>query len=907
MAVGMKRYRSIAIALAAGLVALSIATGAEAPGHDGIILAPVFIPIIIAAVAWGAGIISGLALIVTIATAALSFVAQSLLAKGNTGPSPGQDSGRVKIDQQQSVRQPASPRRVIYGQARVGGIFALEHVTDGNQNLWFCLMIAGHRIEKVREIYFGDEKLIFADPDSFGMVTGGKFANFVQISVNLGEDDQEADAFLRANIPTIWSETDRLQGVANICGVMLWDNTTGDGTIGSRVWSGGVPNITAVVDGYNRIFDPRDDSTGYSNNSALVVNDYLTNQSWGRKADYATRIDEAALIAAANICDEVIARGGGVTEARYASDGSFLTDSAPDDILGKLLATMHGQAPFDGNRWSIYAGAYQTPTITLTDDDMRAASKVSTMTSARDSFNGVKGTYTGPNVQWTEADFPAIQSSSMLELDGGREQWKDIELPFVTSPARARRIAKIDLLLTRQEIVEQFYGKLSCYRVKAGLIIYRTSERFGWTNKPFMVAKCQVGAEEGPPPVIGFDLVLQEIAPDAWDWSTSEDIAEDPAPNSDFPDVFPLPPQAPFTYAESLYQSSPAMPWQSRVHFEWGAPVDAFVNAGGGYVFRYRAIGAPKWIPVPQGREPYHDQDSLAPGTYEAQVRSVSWAGIASAEYLSIDFEVYGIAAPPSPPGDLNVVPMAGGTVAHATWNQAVDVDVLRGGFIQLRHSVLTTGATWAQSVSISRPLPGDSTEALLPLIAGTYMAKSLDVGGNFSDTFTGFVQSQDSAWDFTTLASLDEAPGYTGTKTNCVVGGDDFLRIDDLDTPAGTYEFSSGIDLGLPLNVRITAIVDAFSENVNDTVDTRAALVDDWPDWDGSPVGIETDTYTEMRKTNDDPGGSPVWSAWQRFHAVEARARGLEFRAQLISNDPAFTPAVIALGVVVEEVGVPS
>jgi hypothetical protein len=899
----MRHCRSIAVALSVGLAVLLATTGAgeHASGH--VILAPMFIPIIIAAAAWGAGLISGLALIVTIATTALSFIAQTLLQKGSAGPSPGQDAGRVKIDQQQSIRQPAQPRRVIYGQARVGGVYAFEHTGDGNQDLWFCLMIAGHRIEKVREIYFDDQKLIFADDDSFGHVVGGKYNGVVEISVNLGEDDQEADTLL-LRVPDKWTENDRLRGVANICGVLRWDNTTGDGTIGSKIWTGGIPNITAVVDGYNRIYDPRDDSTGYSNNSALIVNDYLTNTSWGRKADYATRIDEAALIVAANIADETITKAGGATEARYACDGSFLTDAQPDDILGKLLATMHGEACFDGNRWTIYAGAYQAPTITLTDDDMRAASKVSTMTSARDSFNGVKGTFTGPDVNWTEADFASIQSSSMLERDGGREQWKDIELPFVISGSRARRIAKIDLLLTQQEIVEQFYGKLSCFRVKAGITVYRTSKRFGWTNKLFKVAKCQVGAEDGPPPVIGFDLVLQEIAADAWDYHTSEDVEQDPAPDTDFPNIFPLPPQGPFTYSETLYQSASGMPFQSLVHFAWEPPNDSFVTSGGGYLFRYRKVGDTNWTPVPQSREPYHDEPAMTAGLYEAQVRSVSWADITSSDYLSLDFEIYGIADAPSPPGDLTVVPLAGGTVAHATWNEAVDIDVLRGGFIHLRHSILSTGATWAQSVTISRPLPGGATEALLPLIAGTYMAKSQDAGGTFSDAFTGFVQSKDSAWDFVTIASLDEAPTFSGTKTNCIVGGDDFLRIDDIDTPAGTYEFASDIDLGLALNVRVSAIVDAFSENSSDQVDTRAALVDEWPDWDGSPVGAETDTWTEMRKTTDDPAGSPTWSPWQRFHTVEARARGLQFRAQLISNDPAFTPAVIALGVVVEEVG---
>lgn len=895
--------RRFLLAFAAAVLLLSLDPIASTSGQ---VEAPFVIPLIVVGVAYALGYATLTAVIITIATTALSFIAQALMQKPSAGPSPTYDTGLVKIDQQQSVRQSAAPHRVIYGRARVGGIFALEETTDRNQNLWFCLMFAAHQCEAVEEIWLDDEKLVFADSD-FGNVTEGKFKDVAYFNApNLGSDFQLADSYLRANIPTIWLETDRLRGIANICGRLRWDNSSGDGTVGGKIWAGGMPNITVVVRGYSKIFDPRTDTFDFSRNSALVVADYLRNEQWGRKASYDERIDDALLIAAANICDEDVERSDGTTEKRYETDGSFTVDSPPDTILGRLLATMHGEAVFDGNRWGIYAGAYQAPTVTLTDDDMRGPSKVSTLTSGRDSFNGVKGTYTGPDVLWTEADFPAIQSAAMLERDGGREQWKDIELPFCISPSRAQRIAKIDLLLTQQEIVEQFFGKLSCYTVKTGNIIYRDSERFGWTQKPFKVARAQVGAS-GDPPVIGFDLLLQEVASDAWDFGADEDQSVDPAPNTNFPDIFPQPAQAPLTAIETLYQASPAMPWQSRVSFAWGAADDAFVTGGGGYLLRYRKLGDTNWTAVPQTRFAFHDADPIEAGTYEAQVRSISWAGIASPSSLTLDFEVYGLAAPPSPPGDLNVVPMAGGTVAHATYNQATDVDVLRGGFIYFRHSVLTTGATWAQSVSISRPLPGDSTEALLPLKSGTYMAKSLDVGGNWSSTFAGFVQSQDAAWDFVLLASLDEGPGFSGAKTNCVVGGDDILRIDDLGTPAATYEFSAGIDLGFAANVRVTSIIDSFSENIDDDIDGRSASVDDWPDWDGSPAGVETDVFTEMRKTTDDPAGSPVWSAWQRFHAVEARARGLEFRAKLTSNDAAFTPGVIALGVVVEEAGVPS
>jgi outer membrane receptor protein involved in Fe transport len=114
--------------------------------------------------------------------------------------------------------------------------------------------------------------------------------------------------------------------------------------------------------------------------------------------------------------------------------------------------------------------------------------------------------------------------------------------------------------------------------------------------------------------------------------------------------------------------------------------------------------------------------------------------------------------------------------------------------------------------------------------------------------------------------------------------------------------EFSGGMDLTTVRPVRLTGRIAATVVNTLDQVDARAGMVDDWLDWDGA-VGGEADAWIEVRQTDDNPGGSPVWSAWRRLDQSEFRARAYQFRAQLRSYDLAFNIHVTALSVTADEV----
>ncbi len=59
----------------------------------------------------------------------------------------------------------------------------------------------------------------------------------------------------------------------------------------------------------------------------------------------------------------------------------------------------------------------------------------------------------------------------------------------------------------------------------------------------------------------------------------------------------------------------------------------------------------------------------------------------------------------------------------------------------------------------------------------------------------------------------------------------------------------------------------------------------------------IEVNAELYVRKTDDNPSGSPTYSAWQPLANGVLRARAFQFKAQLTSSDPAQNVLVDELG----------
>jgi hypothetical protein len=109
-------------------------------------------------------------------------------------------------------------------------------------------------------------------------------------------------------------------------------------------------------------------------------------------------------------------------------------------------------------------------------------------------------------------------------------------------------------------------------------------------------------------------------------------------------------------------------------------------------------------------------------------------------------------------------------------------------------------------------------------------------------------------------------------------------------------------LDFGALKRVRVRSHIEIGALALRDDIDARLNNIDDWADFDGTD-GAEVDAVIELRETDDDPNDAPNWSVWGRIDSHEVEARAIEARARITTTDRAFTPAIFALQIRIDEV----
>ncbi|MFQ5535575.1 MAG: hypothetical protein ACE5EM_12230, partial [Sphingomonadales bacterium] len=262
---------------------------------------------------------------------------------------------RPRVDSQrgtkEEVRSAVAARTIVYGRARIAGtmVYAGTHGTD-NKYLSMVFVVAGHEIEGFEKWFLNDDEVTL---DADGFVTAGRFAGKVRITPHPGTATQAADAALVADV-TEWTTAHQLKGLAYYVARFEFD---------PEVFTNGRPRINAVVKGA-KLFDPRDSTIAWSNNWALVMRDYLTRDPLGARIPTAD-IDDAAIIAAANISDELVTLKAGGSQPRYTADGVIDVRQVRESAIGGLLSAGAGQLIYQGCKFTLYAGADSPAAITL--------------------------------------------------------------------------------------------------------------------------------------------------------------------------------------------------------------------------------------------------------------------------------------------------------------------------------------------------------------------------------------------------------------------------------------------------------------------------------------------------------------------------------------------------------------
>jgi len=528
-------------------------------------------------------------------------------------------------DRTLSLRQPVAPRRVVYGRGRLGGtIVFVETTGSSNQTLHLVIALAGHRVQAIGNPYFDGEEV---ELDGNGDATG-RWAGKVFCARKLGTADQTAFTGLGAK----WTSAHRLRGVACACLRLTWDND---------LFPGGLPAISFDLEGRDEVFDPRTQTTGYSENAALCLADYLAS-GFGLGAAYGDEIDENDLIEAANVCDEAVTLVEGGTEPRYACNGSLETNEAPYRAIEDMLSAMAGQAVWSGGVWRIRAGAWRVPEDgVLTVDAVRAGLGLRTRVSRRENFNAIKGVFVSPDNDWQPDDFPAVTKQLWLDEDQGQRVWKDIELKFTISAATAQRIARIELERARRQETLSWPGKLSAWRFVPADTVSVDIARYGFEEKTFEVRSTRFVVEDDM--ALGCDLVLRASDANVYAWSPGEDEnIYAPAPRTTLPSpFFVAAPTSVSVQAEEIPTRAGDITFKLLV--TWTGPADAFVDSGGRIELQFKLAAASDWRPslMIDGAQTFAEIYQVEQGeVYDLRVRAWNGIGVRSAWQTISDFTV---------------------------------------------------------------------------------------------------------------------------------------------------------------------------------------------------------------------------------------------------------------------------
>ncbi len=567
----------------------------------------------------------------------------------------GADRGRDVM-----ARDPLAYRRLIYGQIRTTGP-VVYMATQGTKNeyLHLVIVLADHECDELGQITFDNDEEV--PLDGSGNATG-KYAGYVTIKKFVGTTTQAASSQLQAAFPGVWTADHTLSGIAYLhaklkfstdlfpngiptikCltrGKKIYDLRDGSQSSGTpSTWKWSCNSALCAADfihdskigrgvAWTRIKSAELIEAANTSDEPIVRGDSFTlvcDMLSGNRHIGATptgvlpgmRVGGTGIPSGTRIVSvdsggefftvdkDPTATNAAVTltfgdiEYRYETHGTVTTDQLLDAVTLELVGAMAGHAIDTGGLWTIRAGAYRTPTVDLTDNDLAGAFTVIPRLSRRETYNGVKGTYISPYNQWVASDFPSIKNDTYKGWDGGVRLWKDISLPFTTSPAMAQRLAKIDLERGRQQITVEATYKLKAFEVMPIDTVRVTRAELGWTNKEFEITNwkfIQIASDTGIG--LGVTLSMRETASGVWDWADGEETTVDIAPNTNLPDPSDVPTPTGIVLASGdtngLLQADGT--WAPRMLVTWDSPNNIFVESGGKVRIEYKKSADADWI-----------------------------------------------------------------------------------------------------------------------------------------------------------------------------------------------------------------------------------------------------------------------------------------------------------------------
>lgn len=483
-----------------------------------------------------------------------------------------------------NIRSAEEPQDVVYGIATKGGVIVFINGTDDdNRYLHLILVVAGHPIEKFGAMHFNSETveleaslnlpgpaasvaLINSSAEALRSFSvrdrGTRFDSNALTIFNAGVFNQADQDFIEAQ-NSQWTENHTLTGLSWVYNRLEYD---------PELYTSFIPNVTAEVVGKKDIWDPRDGTERWTMNPALILADILETYLAVPRA----KIDEASLIAAANVCDEAVAKKDASQELRYTANGTFKLDGNWEDYLMPVINSMAGALIEFGGTYYIHAGTWTDPVITITDDDLMGPIGRRVNESEQKRANSAKGKFTSPQNFDKPTEFPPIKDAVAIGNDGGVVNWLELDLKMVNGHTQAQRLASIFLKETRLD--ETITLDLPLYLgldIKPWDNVRYISEIFG-IDQTYRVVEHAIIPRGGRSPMVVVEVVLKRHEASVYNWNPATQEKDISTAKTNVPGVGATSPTA-VTYSVTpiaLDDDHKA----ATVQVDWTDPVDPFLE-----------------------------------------------------------------------------------------------------------------------------------------------------------------------------------------------------------------------------------------------------------------------------------------------------------------------------------------
>lgn len=493
----------------------------------------------------------------------------------------------------------------------------------------------------------------------------------------LGASPQFADSTLQTEFPGVWTSNHRAQGIAYLIVELTYDQDA---------FISGAPNVSAVVRGM-KCFDPRTGTTAWTENPALHARALATHPFGGNLPT--TSIDDAAVIAAANICDVSTSYTVGTTgyvRPLYTAAYTFNADQKPMDGLTDLCQAMGGIWVWADGTLRLLAGTYRIPNPGVLDetwltDDQPVSMQVGLQRTVL--LNTITSSIADQFQEYRVVPLPRLAPPAYVAADGATLS-QDVQYAAVSFSGQAQYISSCLLRRQRQGIVVHLRCNWRAWPAEVGDNLLVSLARFGWVAKAFEVIE-NTQAIDG-----AIELVLQETDSSIWNIDAGFP-ATDPAPNTTFPAPWGLLPPTNLTVTSDdstlLRQADGTV--VPRISVAWDAITDSRVLQGGYVEVRYWRLGDPtdSYLSIKtQGtNSQVYLPDSRVGSQYLVAARTCSvvtqssWTDQTGAT-------VFGKTTPPSDVSGAAV--SAINNVQHVSWNASTDADY--------KLTEIRSGASWA-------------------------------------------------------------------------------------------------------------------------------------------------------------------------------------------------------------------